>query len=395
MLCWIFFFAALLARARANLSAAQKLPETTEAEKLCKALAVFRATNATQLGASTFSLALFTAAEQHVRDLGMMEPASGCSLWSWSTRSELIFSACCVPLESRYNNVCSKEKPTEITRNWLEIYPGDGVEHVVRLDSPTPPLAATIARIQTEFRDQLLGNGSFASYLALGCAVAPPFVSVWLGSVPDPIPYKTGGAPPLSPPETPAPSLVDPIQDNLTIIIGASVGGVGVCALCCALLFYFYQRKPKPVDIRGVELNGKKLQEAGGQYGSLNGIKGAHDPDNQIYAPPSSDSGSIYAPDKIFVNPDAGTGPLLRRDTMMSARSDTVLETSQFGSYAAMPPAQSAAMLMQQQQQMMFNQQQQELMRQSQLLQQQQQQLLMSQRASQAVVPVPDTVYEW
>jgi hypothetical protein len=349
----------------ANVEAAA-LPESTEAERLCAALAAFRAANATtainnstsslsstsarstsvtsaappasttatksatSASAATFSLALFTTAEMHVKDLseGL---AVNCSLWSWSERGS-VFQPCCVPFSERYTNVCTRDRPSDITQHWVERYAGEGVEHVLKLNSSTKSVEQVRLIVQAEFAAQLLN----ATYSAFGCAFQHPWVSVWLGSLPDALPYATGGAPSVLPPTMPPAS---PLDGQLPLIIGASVGGAGVCAICAAIVFLLHKRQQTAtVEAATRRAEAAGVEEAGGHYGSLSGIKGANAPDNNIYAPPQvreSNAAAIYAPDQIFVH-----APVQRGDTMMSAMSERMMSarSSSVGAYAASGP---------------------------------------------------------
>ena len=86
--------------ANASLStAAAALPQTTDGERLCRALAQFRASNTTATSNATLSLALFTTAEQHVIDVAGGVDAD-CSLWSWSARGDTLWTPCCLALDA-------------------------------------------------------------------------------------------------------------------------------------------------------------------------------------------------------------------------------------------------------------------------------------------------------
>jgi hypothetical protein len=302
---------------------ATELPEMTESERLCKQLAFLRAMESTTT--FNFSLAMFATAEEHLRDLALTSRESAsCSLWSWSTEGAPVFTGCCVAESVKYSNNCSSDKPSEVTQAWgSDRYAGSGVEHVADLGAAAADLSidAIADLIRTPFKDRLFAKTPpLSDFVNIGCAIQRPLVSVWLGNVPDSIPYTTGGAPPVDPNRS-------ALGDSTTIIIGATVGGVGLCALCCALGFFVYQQRSgdKGANNSANNKNNKnkdaivsgRLEEAGGQYGSTLGLKDASAPDNQIYMPPggSVDSNdAIYAPDKIFN---------MRRDTMVSARSAT------------------------------------------------------------------------
>jgi hypothetical protein len=298
--------------------------------------------------ALNFSLALFSTAEEHVRDLQATSRAAACSLWSWSSEGGTVFTGCCVAESVKYTNNCSSDKPTEVTKAWgASRYPGSAIEHVADLSNSAAPTVDTMAEsIKAAFSAQLFGSApGLADYVHIGCHVGLPFVSVWLGNVPDALPYTTGGAPAVDPNRSP---LGD---DTTTIIIGATVGGVGLCALCCALAFYVYQQRSsssssssdggKSSKSSNDKIVSGRFEEAGGQYGSTLGLKDATAPDNQIYAPPGGSvdsSDAIYAPDKIFNN--------IRHDTMLSARSATSFggpgnSIGNGGVYAGMPPQQN------------------------------------------------------
>jgi hypothetical protein len=244
-----------------------------------------------------------------------------------------VFQPCCVPFTDRYSNVCTRDRPSDITQNWVERYTGEGIEHVLKLNSTTKSVDQVVFEIvHGEFAAHLLN----ASYSAFGCAFQHPWVSVWLGSQPDALPYRTGGAPSVLPPTMPPAS---PLDGQLPLIIGASVGGAGVCAICAAIVFLLHKRQQTAtVEAATRRAEAAVVEEAGGHYGSLSGIKGANAPDNNIYAPPQvreSNAAAIYAPDQIFVH-----APVQRGDTMMSAMSERMMSarSSSVGAYAATGP---------------------------------------------------------